>query len=535
MTIFKKRLIVIFTIMLTTALAESSKYDGYEPVMLCKESPGLFMASGVVCLYPSVKETSTKYVFDRVLGYTYTHHDGTRDKYNWVDQEEAEKYGFKVYPEILKMLNELEQNENKRSWREKIDNPLNMVKLPEKHRDDFFDFLAKFDPKVFAELQQIKDTANKNIEVVNNILNTLKNIKLAQSLVIGELNTSISELQLNADKQKNIAELILVTIQKDIARLLIDNYKGIFYVAKAKYNNNDPTYNALKNIIKFATKIENKLHISMNEALEIAVGLNDGVTFTDIKFPGKIKRKLVIEKLKAIAKKYNYNENIDSIILHLEIILKRNLAQSTDNQYKKLIEITIRNFEKAKLAQEASINNLQEANKIKKLKELLQELSPNNFNEDAKIMVEFTENYFKPLVRSYKFEIYFRNGFQNETISNAYLKRYAKIRSGILLEYIKNHDIIDLDDLVEAYNYTKEDFIKQIQKFDWKEVGKFPLEDKIKELHLSRNIVKKLDREIESLKFFDSDPERKLEKINFKYKGLFTFIDKWFDQYYNEY
>lgn len=88
---------------------------------------------------------------------------------------------------------------------------------------------------------------------------------------------------------------------------------------------------------------------------------------------------------------------------------------------------------------------------------------------------------------------------------------------------------------MDAYNETKNDFTKQIQKFDWTDVGKFPLEEKIKELHLSRNIVKKLDREIDSLKNFESDLERNLEKIDFKYKGLFTFIDKWFDKYYNEY
>lgn len=46
---------------------------------------------------------------------------------------------------------------------------------------------------------------------------------------------------------------------------------------------------------------------------------------------------------------------------------------------------------------------------------------------------------------------------------------------------------------MDAYNETKNDFTKQIQKFDWTDVGKFPLEEKIKELHLSRNIVKKLD------------------------------------------
>ena len=83
---------------------------------------------------------------------------------------------------------------------------------------------------------------------------------------------------------------------------------------------------------------------------------------------------------------------------------------------------------------------------------------------------------------------------------------------------------------MDAYNETKDDFTKQIQNFDWTDVGKFPLEDKIRELHLSRNIVEKLVLEIKSLKIFDSDPERNLENINFKYKVLFTFIDKWFDQ-----
>lgn len=287
--------------------------------------------------------------------------------------------------------------------------------------------------------------ANKNIEVANGILAKLKNTELAQSLVVGELNTNIAELQLHADKQTTIAELNLIKLQKDIARLLIDNYKGIFYAAKVRYNNNDPIYNALKNIIRFATKIESKLHVSMNEALEIAVGLNNSSCFNNIKFPSNIKRELVIDKLKALAKKYDYNENIDSIISCLNVILARDLGQQKDNVYRKSIEIIIRDFEKAKMAVQSSINNLQEANKIIKLKELLQGLQ-NKFNEDSNIMVEFNENYFKPLVWSYKFEIYFRKNFlQNDSLSDAYLKRYAKIRRDILLEYIKNHDINDLD------------------------------------------------------------------------------------------
>ena len=502
---------IILSCIPTISLAGPSKYEGYDPVMLCNGCPHFREATGIICLFSGSRD----------LGYYYQANNESNRIWNWISPSEAEQYGFKTHHQILKMIQELEKNEPNRTWPEKRDNPLGMITLPEEYVSDFFDYITKKEPQFFAKLQKIKNTTAKNMKIVNDILDGIVNETLSQSLVIAELNGKVEEFKLIADQQKRIVDLSLMEVQKNVSKLLMDNYKKISYMTKV--NNNDPKYNSLKSIIKFATKIESKLNISMNEALEMAIGLNDGLVFSNIKFPGTIKRELIVGKLKNLAQQKNYHENIETIMDCVESLYTKGSNSYTDD----LIQRTIKRFEKAKTAQEAHFANLQSANRIIKLLELLKQSSSQNVNDDAITMVNFTEEYFKYLVRTYEFELYFKD----PSAKYAYLRRYAKIRTNSLLDYIKEYDINNLDDLSTAYTTTKETFTKEIQDFDWKKVASNEFEDQLTALRAT-NKIKNLSRDMD---FFNDDPSRIFEKDTlFKYRGPFNFIDKWFDQYYND-
>ncbi len=508
---------VLITIVLScisiVSLAEPLKYEGYDPVMLCNADPyHKYIVIGTICLFSNCGE---------IQYYYRPNNDYFNYRWGTIMEIDAEQYGFKTYHQILKMLQELKKNEPNRTLSEKRDNPLVMIKLPEEYVSDFFDYITKKEPQFFAELQKIKNTTAKNMKIVNDILDGIVNETLSQSLVIAELNGKVEEFKLISNQQKHVLDLYLIKVQKNVSELLIDNYKKISYMAKV--NNNYPKYNSLRSIIKFATKIESKLNISMNEALEMAIGLNDGLVFSNIKFPGTIKRELIVGKLKNLAQQKNYHENIETIMDCVESLYTKGSNNYTDD----LIQQTIKHFEKAKKAQEAHFVNLQSANRIIKLLELLRQSSSQNINDDAITMVNFTEEYFKYLVRTYECALYFKD----PSAQYAYLRRYAKIRTNILLDYIKEYDINNLDDLSAADTTTKETFAKEIKYFDWKNVASNEFDDQLTALRAT-NKIKNLTRNID---FFNDDPSRIFEKDTlFKYRGPFNFIDKWFDQYYND-
>lgn len=90
----------------------------------------------MLCLYSSFEKIDSgqdiglsRYYFKPILGYK-CEGDMWLNQSNRINQEDAKEYEFKEYFKILKLLAELEQKASKRSWREKIDDPIATTELP---------------------------------------------------------------------------------------------------------------------------------------------------------------------------------------------------------------------------------------------------------------------------------------------------------------------------------------------------------------------------------------------------------------------
>lgn len=557
---FKKTLIiVILSCMLQTSWANSSGYVDLPEIILCSKYPGvyadtdefndkiiLYLGYGKEFVIPNPKkrkydpkidwfiDTSNlqpaeikQYEYE--LRYSYNKYNQwwphDRDRVGGqISKEDAEKYEFKIYSQIFKMLEDLVEKQKK-------DHPGNyelvgQIKLPEEYVNDFFDYIYKKDINFFNKLQQTKEKKVKHINTINNIIDRITDETHSYALLKATIKSKADELNLKAQKQKNVVELLLIQIQKDLARLLLKNHKKITYATKVKYNNTNPIYNSLKNTIKFAVVVESKLHISMNEALEIAVALHDSDTFKNIKFPAKISRNVIELKLKSLAERKNYNENIENLIFCIAALKTKDPNSHTNI----IIQSIDKNVDKAKVMQKEYLANFKLANSLDKIVELLEHSSSKIINEDDVTILDFMERHLKQAVArdNYEYDL-----FENPEAKTYFLNQYVNMRAEILFDYMKDHEIDEINDLNKAYVETKEVFVKQLKDFNFKDLSHSDWERRIQKVRDTRKL-KKLDQSF--LLFDPNDEDRFWDKHNdFKYKGIFGIIDKWFDQYYNTY
>ena len=527
---FKKVLIIVtLSSMLQMSWADPSRYEDLPEVMLlymCSELGGNSCElDGIIYLSLGGGHT---------LDYSYnTNNFSSRQFWGKINKEEAEVYGFKSHDQIIKILKDLVAKERNRplppykwGYASRKTFAVGQIKLPEEYINDFFDYIAKKDIKFFNKLQQKKENKTRHTNTINNIIDSVIDETHSYALLKATIKSKADELNLKAQKQKNVVDLLLIQIQKDLARLLLKNHKKITYATKVKYNNTNPIYNSLKNTIKFAVVVESKLHISMNEALEIAVGLHDGDTFKNIKFPGKINRNVIEFKLRSLAERKNYNANIENLIFCI-VALKTKDPNSHTNI---IIQSIDKNLDKAKAMQKEHLANFKLANSLNKIVELLEHSSSKIINEDDVIILDFMERQLKQAIARDKYEY---DLFENPEAKTYFLNQYVNMRAEILFDYMKDHEIDNINDLNKAYVETKEVFVKQLKDFNFKDLSHSDWERRIQKVRDTRKL-KKLDQGF--LLFDPNDEDRFWDKHNdFKYKGIFGIIDKWFDQYYNTY